>query len=107
MNTPTDQPTTGFQPISRFVPPLSHRGSPKRTIFHLPLQTLGSPPDAIQGFGRVLLDSVLNVRGSVDLFVEDWVDMAHGDVHSHLIEMDGVSSSAFDGDMKVRETMGA
>ncbi|CAM9613438.1 unnamed protein product, partial [Ectocarpus sp. 13 AM-2016] len=69
--------------------------------------TLGSPPDAIQGFGRVLLDSVLNVRGSVDLFVEDWVDMAHGDVNSHLIEMDGVSSSAFDGDMKVRETRGA
>lgn len=49
----------------------------------------------------MLLDSVLNIRGSVDLFVEDLVDMTHGDVHSYLIEMDGVSSSAFDGDMKV------
>lgn len=54
----------------------------------------------------MLLDSVLNVRGSVDLFVEDPVDMTHGDVHSYLIEMDGVSSSAFDGDMKVGREAG-
>lgn len=49
----------------------------------------------------MLLDSVLNVRGSVDLFVEDPVDMTHGEVHSYFVDMDGVSSSAFDGDMKV------
>lgn len=65
------------------------------------VQILGNPPDGFQGFGRVLLDSVLNVRGSVDLFVEDPVDMTHGEVHSYFIDMDGVSSSAFDGDMKV------
>lgn len=66
-----------------------------------PIKILGSPPDGFQGFGRVLLDSVLNVRGSVDLFVEDLVDMTHGEAHSYLIDMDGVSSSAFDGDLKV------
>lgn len=49
----------------------------------------------------MLLDSVLNVRGSVDLLVEDLVDMTHGEVHSYFIDMDGISSSAFDGDMKV------
>ncbi|CAM9340391.1 unnamed protein product, partial [Hapterophycus canaliculatus] len=63
--------------------------------------TLGSPPDGFQGFGRVLLDSVLNVGGSVDLYVEDWVDMTHDEVHTYSISMDEVSSSAFDGDMKV------
>lgn len=77
--------------------------------FACPVKILGSPPDGFQGFGRVLLDSVLNVRGSVDLFVEDPVDMTHGEVHSYFIDMDGISSSAFDGDMKVggREGGGA
>lgn len=49
----------------------------------------------------MLLDSVLNMHGSVDLFVEDAVDMTHGAVHSYMLEMDGISSSAYDGDMKV------
>ncbi len=43
----------------------------------------------------------------MDLFVEDAVDMAHGEVHDYLIDMDGVSSSAFEGDMKVGDKPGA
>lgn len=50
---------------------------------------------------------MLNVGGSVDLYVEDWVDMAHGEVHSYSIDMDEVSSAAFDGDMKVGWCFGA
>lgn len=49
---------------------------------------------------------MLNVGGSVDLFVEDAVDMTHGEVHDYLIDMDGVSSSAFEGDMKVGDKPG-
>ena len=64
-------------------------------------QTLGPAPDGLQGFGRVLLDSVLNMHGSVDLFVEDAIDMTHGAVHSYMLEMEDTSSSAYDGDMKV------
>ena len=49
----------------------------------------------------MLLDSVLNMHGSVDLYVEDAIDMTHGEVHSYLVEMDGISTSAYEGDMKV------
>lgn len=42
------------------------------------------------------------MHGSVDLRVEDWNDMGHGEVHSYFVDMDGVSSSAYEGDMKVR-----
>lgn len=41
------------------------------------------------------------MHGSVDLFVEDAIDMTHGTVHSYMLEMDDVSSSAYEGDMKV------
>lgn len=41
------------------------------------------------------------MHGSVDLRVEDWKDMNHGEVHSYFVDMDGVSSSAYEGDMKV------
>lgn len=44
---------------------------------------------------------MLNVHGTVDLYVEDAIDMAHGGVHSYWLDMDGYSSSAYDGDMKV------
>lgn len=42
------------------------------------------------------------MHGSVDLRVEDWNDMGHGEVHSYFVDMDGVSSSSYEGDMKVR-----
>lgn len=67
------------------------------------LQTLGDPPDGIQGFGRVLLDSALNLHGSVDLYVEDAIDIAHGQVHSYFVDMDDVLSSSYEGDMKVQQ----
>lgn len=41
------------------------------------------------------------MHGSVDLYVEDAVDMSHGDVHTYTLDMDGISTSAYDGDMKV------
>lgn len=65
-------------------------------------QSLGSPPDGHQGFGRILIDSVLNMHGSVDLRVEDEIVMGHGQTHSYTVDTDGVSPAAYHGDLKVR-----
>ncbi|CAM9140348.1 unnamed protein product, partial [Choristocarpus tenellus] len=61
---------------------------------------LGSPPDGYQGFGRILLDTVLNLHGSVDLYVEDRVEITHSQVHTYHVITDGVSSSDYNGDIK-------
>ena len=66
-------------------------------------QILSSPPDGIQGFGRILLDSVLNLHGSVDLYVEDAIEMSHGEEHSYTVEMGRSSASLMDGNIKARE----
>lgn len=48
----------------------------------------------------MLLDSVLNMRGTVSLYVEDSITMRHDEVHSYFIDMSDVRSSDYEGDMK-------
>lgn len=88
----------------QYSPPLhsSHRVRMLNVAVNAP-QTLRSPPDGIQGFGRVLLDSVLNVRGTVSLYVEDAITIKHDVVHSYIIDMSDIDSSEYEGDMKASQ----
>jgi hypothetical protein len=64
---------------------------------------LDSPPDGYQGFGRVMVDSVLNVAGSSDLFVADRILLSDGDVMSYSFNMPP-TVGAYEGQMTITMT---
>ena len=53
---------------------------------------LGLPPDNYQGFGRLKLDEVLNLKSSVNLWVADAVPIAEGASHVYKFSVPKQSS---------------
>ena len=56
-------------------------------------KALNMPPDNYQGFGRVKLDEVLNVAGSVSLYVRDGRKLAEGNQHVYKFQIPRVDTS--------------
>ncbi|CAM9283376.1 unnamed protein product [Chrysoparadoxa australica] len=62
--------------------------------------SLSSPPDGYQGWGRVLVSNVMDLYGSVHLFIDDRIEMNQGDLQTYSFDQAWITTDGgvYEGD---------